>query len=134
MAPLICTVREVNQAMYIPVKIGNQERHFLIDTGSTITIVSKTALTQSHQTQLPEIYETEVRLQQANGTPIKTSGETKLTMKCGTQEHDVPVVIADIEVDGILGMDFLQKYKFNNRLRTQVHTDPRRIHSMYRSP
>ena len=108
MAPLICTVREVNQAMYIPVKIGNQERHFLIDTGSTVTIVSRTALTQSHQTQLPEIYETEVRLLQANGTPIKTSGETKLTMKCGTQKHDVPVVIADIEVDGILGMDFLQ--------------------------
>lgn len=109
MTPLICTVREVNQAMYIPVIIGNQERHFLIDTGSTITIISKTALTQSHQNQLPEINDTEVTLLQANGTPIETSGETKLKMKCGIQEYDVPVIIADIAVDGILGMDFLQK-------------------------
>ena len=95
--------------MYIPVIIGDEKRNFLIDTGSTITIVSNDAWTTSNPDCLPEILETNVRLLQANGAPIETYGETTLTMRFGTQEYDVLVIIADIEVDGILGMDFLQK-------------------------
>ena len=56
--------------MYIPVIIGNERRNFLIDTGSTITIVSNDAWTTSNPDCLPEILETKVRLLQANGAPI----------------------------------------------------------------
>lgn len=57
--PWICTIREVNQAMHIPAMIGNQTRQFLIDTGSTISIVSKTVLFQSLPNQMPDSYDTE---------------------------------------------------------------------------
>lgn len=49
-----------------------------------------------------------MKLRQANGTPIEVFGETTLSMQFGTKEHKVAVVIADIEVDGIIGMDFLK--------------------------
>lgn len=89
--------------------IGGQMRHLLVDTGSSITIVSRTMLNHNEQHKLPGIKETNVELRQANGMPIEVFGETSLIMNFSGQEYNVSVVIADIDVDGIIGMDFLQK-------------------------
>ena len=104
---VICTINETDQSMFLTGVIENQRLQLLIDTGSTITILSNTAYNRMQETI--QLNETNVRLLQADGTPIEVIGVAFLVMKIGTSFHRVKIVVADIEHDGILGMDFLQE-------------------------
>lgn len=92
--------------MFITGVVENQKLQLLIDTGSTITILSNTAY--NRMKELIELSGTNVKLLQADGTPVEVTGKASITMRIGTSLHQVETVVADIEHDGILGMDFLQ--------------------------
>ena len=91
--------------MFIPVIIQDRELHFLIDTGATISLISRNVINDMHSVK---VYGTRVQLSQANGSEIRVHGESEVDMEIGSTSHRVDVIIADIEQDGILGMDFLQ--------------------------
>ena len=104
----VCIVNGIKNGLFVGGKIGNEKINLLIDTGSTITIVSHQALDRVKQDSSKEVKRSHARLLQADGTPIKVYGEADLRMEIGTNQYNMNVVVADIDHDGILGMDFLQ--------------------------
>ena len=95
--------------MFVVGTMGDKPIHLLIDTGSTVTIISREALHKVNEHLLDECRSSNTRLLQADGTPINVSGEVDVKVTIGKQHHNIPVVVADMKHDGILGMDFLQK-------------------------
>lgn len=95
--------------MFVVGLMGDKPIHLLVDTGATITIISRAALQRVNEHLLAETRSSKTRLLQADGTPINVYGEVNVTMKIGKRYHNIDVVVADMKHDGILGMDFLHK-------------------------
>ena len=47
----------------------------------------------------------------ASGSVISEKGKANFTLKLGTVELEVEAIVADIEDDGLLGVDVLQKWE-----------------------
>ena len=104
-------INEINNGMYITVDCGFEKIKFLVDTGAMITVVSSSIfdrISVSEQVN-SELQCTDVRLLQANGAPIKVYGEAMISITIGEKMYDCMVIVAEIEQDAILGMDFLHK-------------------------
>ena len=104
-------INEINNGMYITVDCGFEKIKFLVDTGAMITVVSSSIfdrISVSDQVN-SEPQCTDVRLLQANGAPIKVYGEAMISITIGEKMYDCMVIVAEIEQDAILGMDFLHK-------------------------
>ena len=104
-------INEINNGMYITVNCGFEKIKFLVDTGAMITVVSSSIfdrISVSEQVN-SELQCTDVRLLQANGAPIKVYGEAMISITIGEKMYDCMVIVAEIEQDAILGMDFLHK-------------------------
>ena len=101
-------VTEIRHGLFVEGMINDEKINLLIDTGSTITIISQKALHKVKRGSSTDVHESYTRLLQADGTPIQVYGETNTTLKIGTESFNMNVVVADIDQDGILGMDFLQ--------------------------
>lgn len=104
----ICTIHENQDGMFVPIRIFGVIVLFLIDTGAMVTVLNN----QVHG-RLSEIksglQSTYVRLQQADGTPIRVHGSFNIDMEIGRTHLDTELVVADIENEGILGMDVLSR-------------------------
>lgn len=103
--PLICTLRDARRGMYVPVTIGKLHVHLLIDTGAMVTILSNSLYKQIQRTN--QLSPTNIRLKQADGAEVTVYGTVFLTMKIGLSQLQTSLVVADIQNDGILGMDVL---------------------------
>ena len=94
--------------LYVKALVGGMETSLLVDTGATISLLSRVlfeALLQDQSYELKGVCEP---VSSANGTPIDVIGQTEVCVVIGESKFQQPVVIADIHVDGILGMDFLK--------------------------
>ena len=77
---------------------------FLVDTGAFLSVLAATAADKRRPVS-------SLRLQAANGSPIKTYGQKSLTLNLGLRRQFTWVfVLADVK-QHILGADFLGKYK-----------------------
>lgn len=103
--PLVCTLSDARRGMYVPVTIGKLHVHLLIDTGAMVTILSNSLYKQIQRTN--QLSPTNIRLKQADGAEVTVYGTVFLTMKIGLSQLQTSVVVADIQNDGILGMDVL---------------------------
>lgn len=90
---------------------------FLIDTGADISVIPRSAVKTR---PLPS----ELKLYAANGTPIRTFGEKRITVDLGLRRRfEWDFLVADVTI-AILGADFLERYKLlvdlaNRRLRDE---------------
>ena len=92
--------------MFIPAIIEDRELHLLVDTGATISLISKTVVDEMPPMHISS---TVVQLTQANGAAIRVHGEIEVDVEIGSTVHRIEMTVAEIEQDGILGLDFLQK-------------------------
>ena len=86
------------------------ETSLLIDTGATISLLSRVlfeALLKEKSYELKGVCEP---IFSANGTGIDAIGQTEVCMAIDESKLQHSFVIADIRVDGIPGMDFLKKH------------------------
>ena len=96
--------------------IGRIEASLLIDMGSTISPRSRVMfekLLKEHTYQIKGVSEP---ILSANGTPLDVLGQTEVGITVGESRLQQPVVIANICVDGILGMDFPEEVQLCNLL------------------
>ena len=104
----IHTIKE--HGLYVKALIGGMETSLLIDTGATISLLSRVlfeALLKEKSYELKGVCEP---IFSANGTRIDVIGQTEVCMAIDESKLQHSLVIADIRVDGILGMDFLKKH------------------------
>ena len=97
----------IDEGYFVCTKVKGIPVTFLIDTGSNVSILSKRLVDQfppefhkRHST-----YKDKIALCNRGGYSIL--GKTTVTVETGSQKVQQNVLIASIENDGILGMDFL---------------------------
>ena len=102
---------------YVPGKIGRIRGSFLIDTGSSILVLSNKVLAM-HSSDLQTVQEKVVT---ANGQELKLLGKLKLNIQLEHLDFSQVFIVADIDEDfGNLGMDFLQDYKASIKIGKRV--------------
>ena len=93
--------------LYITGKIRSTNCCFLIDSGSTDTIISASTYHKIERERRPILKTVNVNIQQVDGTPLPVLGAALVEIQIGKAVHLVNAIFADIKCEGILGMDFL---------------------------
>lgn len=92
-------------------------KKFLIDTGSTVSVMPQAFIKQKLTMKLPKLYA-------ANSTVINTYGEKLLNIDLGFQrEINWPFIVADVKV-AIIGADLISHFGFLVDLKTKQLIDP----------
>ena len=83
---------------------------FLIDTGANITIIKPSVYERIRESLRPLLEDQNQSMVLADGRPLPFMGRGRFKMHIGPTiiEHDI--WIANIEVDGILGLDFMRRH------------------------
>ena len=96
--------------LYIDVMIGGKTSKFLIDTGSSVTIVSKSLYERVNTGGILN-KDVNITLFSASNNEISILGTQEFSLSIGEHSYVHETVIADLEcISGIIGIDFLVKY------------------------
>ncbi|MCG8047963.1 MAG: RNase H-like domain-containing protein, partial [Candidatus Thiodiazotropha endolucinida] len=93
--------------LYVTAKIDRINADCLVDTGATLTIVSSKVWEVINDKKALTQFDTP--LVSATGDTMKVKGRTELSMTFGDSQYTVPVIIADMDIDVVLGIDFMQE-------------------------
>ena len=80
---------------------------FLVDTGSSDTIIPMELYRKIPECKRPKLIQLEHKVYKADGTPLVTYGKIKTVVQVGKSKVKLDIIVAEIKGDGILGMDFL---------------------------
>ena len=113
------TSKGADDGLYVDGVVEGMAVRFLVDTGASVTML-KTSVYET----LPEAkripLEGEDRcMLLADGSTLPFTGRGKFTIGVGPSSAVHEVLIANIDVDGILGMDFLRAQKCELRLENK---------------
>ena len=99
-----------DNGFYTNGQISGVECEFLIDNGSTITILSERKFNEitNDKRPTPEPFLTPIL--DASGGTIKTLGKINVSIDLNGHSFLQTVLVCDIGLDGIIGQDFLLKY------------------------
>jgi hypothetical protein len=91
---------------YVTAKIFGMDTYLLIDTGATVSLLSKVCYGNMFGTKHRSVEKVESDVVSANGSLVDVYGKTSIDLLLNgtTMKHDLPV-------DGILDLDFLVKHK-----------------------
>ena len=96
--------------LYVEGEFLNQGITYLVDTGACLTLASKELFEKIPHDLRPTLTPCDINLTTADKTPIRTLGKCILDPKIFSFPTPIEMVVANIESDAILGMDFLLKY------------------------
>ena len=92
--------------------VENVKSEFLVDTGSTFTIVDIDLFNSIPEKVRPKLEHIDLKLRSANGALMNVFGESKLKLKIGNQYFVHPCKIVGIgDKSSIIGLDFMQSEK-----------------------
>ncbi|MES9884337.1 MAG: reverse transcriptase domain-containing protein [Sedimenticola sp.] len=97
-----------DEGYFVATSVQNQPLTFLVDSGSSVTIINKSMVQSWPPNTCPPLHQTTVKLITATGGVAPFHGKMTVDMQIGTQKFTIPVLVADIQNDGILGRDFLR--------------------------
>ncbi|GBN28822.1 hypothetical protein AVEN_182226-1 [Araneus ventricosus] len=99
---------------------------FLVDTGTNITLL-RAVLARKVKERL--IYtDPNLTLKTVTGEKAKIQGKLDASIECGSRKFQHRVYVADITDSCILGLDFLQKFKFTVDLeKNEIRTGSEKI-------
>ena len=87
--------------------VQEQPLSFVVDTGATDTIISERSfksIPSGSRPTLQPMYDTGA---QADGSPLPIVGWASMRVRIGTVEVEIPVTVAHIKNDDLIGVDFL---------------------------
>ncbi|VDI78822.1 Hypothetical predicted protein, partial [Mytilus galloprovincialis] len=93
--------------MFIEAKVNGCKAKMLIDTGATVSLISK-KMFDSMKSQVLSPMDREILT--ANGSPLILFGKTIIDIDLNGHVCSNIAVVADLNVDGILGIDFLRSH------------------------
>ena len=96
--------------LYISSKVEGVDVRFLVDTGSNITILSPAVIERISAPRRPVLEDVENRMIMADGSAKPFHGKGTFELEIEGRRVLQEVWVADIELEGILGMDFVRRY------------------------
>ena len=100
-------VTSPKHGLYVEGIVRKTKCRFLVDTGSTDTLISSKTYYQMPKEQRPSLLDYDGRVQQVDGKPLEVLGVAWVDIQVGRTVAPVKAIIAEIRCAGILGMDFL---------------------------
>ena len=83
---------------------------FLVDTGTNVTIIKPSVLDRIAASERPSLETVDTNVFLADGSYLPFIGRGCFSISLGKEEVLHDVWVAEIEVDGIIGMDFIRKH------------------------
>ena len=94
-------------------KICEKNVKWLVDCGATLTILS-TSLYNSIKSSLGgdnALARVKKEIVSATNESIRVTGKTELSLQIGQKMYKQVLAIAEVRMDGVIGLDFTNKYK-----------------------
>ena len=101
-------VANKSSGLYIDCKINSIPTECLIDTGATLSIISIKAWDIISQNSSMTLQTFKSGIYTASGSPIDVKGKISVMVEVGGIKCVTEMVVADIDIDAILGLDFLK--------------------------
>lgn len=95
--------------MFVKVRVRGEDIAMLVDTGASVTLLSEKFIESLPGTMTPIMKPVNTTLITATGESTPFLGQSKVSLSIGTETFEHDVLIANIQNDGILGLDFLEK-------------------------
>lgn len=108
--------------MFVNVAINDIQTKFLIDTGATVSMLSKQLYDKIKDHSCYEIKETKMKVFTADGTQMELQGKLDLQIELGTKRIELTALISDIQPDGILGLDIIRSHEMMISAKHQTLT------------
>lgn len=95
--------------MYVKALIHSVNTNLLVDTGATLSVLSS----RVYETikSKPVLFHTDQVVSSASGTNLTVLGKTLININMGDTTYTQEVIVTDLSVDGVIGLDFMKKYK-----------------------
>lgn len=106
----IKVARKLPDGVYIRGTVQGYPLLFTTDTGASKTIISNRVFESLKPEKRPELVKTS-KLVGASGVNIKERGKGTFAIKLGSVELEIEAIVAEIDDDGLLGVDILQNGK-----------------------
>ncbi|VDH90009.1 Hypothetical predicted protein, partial [Mytilus galloprovincialis] len=104
------TTASEDAGMYVRLNVGDIEAKFVVDTGATLTLVSSKLydmLTPLDKSYLSEVKTT---VRSVCGTKLELRGKGRFNLHFSPNMLQSESVVTDLQVDGILGLDFMKRH------------------------
>ena len=114
-------VRSIHNAcFYVNGTIGQTKGNFLIDTGSSICVLSEKVFERLNNENVP-LFPTEKRVRTADGNFLKIKGLCNIGIQLDHLIFNQEFIVANIEESfGILGINFLDAYEADVKIGTKM--------------
>ena len=97
------------RGLYLPGFVGGTRVMWLIDTGAARSILSFKIYNSLPASAKFSLSSANSAIALADGQQAKTHGLGHIVVRLGTKEFEMHVIVAEVEDEGILGMDFLSQ-------------------------
>ena len=101
-------------------KIDEMDVYLLIDTGATVSLLSKVCYGNMHGRNSLPVEKVDRHVLSANGSSVEVHGKAYVRVVLNGTSLQQEMIVADIAVDGILGLDFLVKHEAIINLHTKL--------------
>jgi predicted aspartyl protease len=96
--------------MFVDVHMYDTNVKLLVDTGATVTMLSKASFEKMRSNNDIQVQRTEMEVYMADGKQLTLEGKVDVEMQLGNHIFKVAALVADIHVDGILGLDVIKRF------------------------
>ena len=101
-------VASTSAGLYAECKINNILTDCLIDTGATLSILSLKAWDIINQSSANNLDTFEPKIYTESGSQVEVKGSADVMIDIADVKSITRVIVADIDIDAIIGLDFLQ--------------------------
>ncbi|KAJ8025237.1 Retroviral-like aspartic protease 1 [Holothuria leucospilota] len=110
--PRVGTVRKGRLvSVYLEGAIQGETIKFLVDSGSSMSFLSKKKYLELVPDKDEDLKPTGVPQQLADGSPLEVLGQVELVVKLEGRPLIVEFQVAELDLEGILGLDFLHSHR-----------------------
>ena len=102
-----------DQGLFIATKIEEQSINMLVDTDASVTVINKVMFDKLYPSSSNVLEPVQLNLVTATGEIAPFYGKKIVEIKIGNYVFNHEILVADIQNDGILGVDFLSPNKID---------------------
>ena len=114
----LCTLSQLrNNGLFVKTVVNGVTARFLVDTGCGPTILNSQIFEKMCSSTKPQLQGLSTELKVADGQPMPCMGKGKFRMNIDDMTVEHEMLVADIDVEGLLGWEFLCKHECNLNIR-----------------